>query len=215
MKHKISILTIILLIISTTAKGESRTFGFAASNPINGNIAQGYEGFNWLGVNGTRTWINNTGDTLDPLLNGTLGSAWNNGGGGESMQLASVGTFTLNSIDLATNTFKYGGPANKPITIEGWKNGSVVDTFITPIIDGNPNFTTVVLNWSGIDEVSLNYNYAGPNLFVTNISVDTTPAPVPLPPSIAMFASGLLGLGTLCRKRIKRNFTQAGITANV
>lgn len=195
-----------------TLPAGATTIGFAAAQT--GYYIHDYQGFIFSGGWGTSSWVNNTRNHVyTPRLipAAPLGAAWNNGGTNLSMQLATEGTFTLNSIDLYADE-RWGGQNPTAVTMQGWVGEALLYTYTTPILDtlNRGTFTTFDLNWVGIDTLRMSENpYA--NFLVTNIvvnnAVPNNPVPnnaVPEPTTILIFSLGLMGLAASRLKLSKR-----------
>jgi hypothetical protein len=203
-----------------TSHGHAATFGFAADP---NEFISNYEGFIWSGDYGSTSWVNGSvvpivPDTTCPSCATStpaapLGYAWSNGGTNVSMNLATAGTFILNSIALYGN-MDLTGPAGSPsaVLIEGLLNGVVVDTYVTPVLDTLINFTTLILNWSNINEVTFS-DTAGEfteNILITDVNVSSVPVPPPTSVPEVNAKSGtavialLLGVLALAGERRRR-----------
>ena len=196
----------LILLIVTQANAAPITFGFAADPE---EFVASYAGFIWSGEGGSNSLVNGTVVPLVPAPTfpppppvAPLGYAWSNDGDAFSMSLAAPGTFTFDSIALYADAALWSPGAVGPgiLTIDGWLNGSIVDTYTTPILDSLPRglYTTFDFDWSGIDTVT----FAGPyppggneNVVITDVTVDDLP---PIPASVPEPSTLTLLMTTVC-----------------
>jgi hypothetical protein len=167
-----------------TADADASVIGFAADSA--NVITTSYDGFNWSNSYGSSAWVNGTavpiGGNTPPA---PLGYDWSNGGAGLTVTLASPGTFTFNSIDLAS----YRAFTPYYDTITGLLNGVTVDSYTATNILSSA-FTTYTLDWSNINEVAFSTTLPfANNLLVTNFAFNE--APVPEPSTLSLFGAGL------------------------
>ena len=198
---------IVLLLVLFGALGATNAtaqtkFGFAGDT---NQFITNYEGFTW---SGSTSWVNGTVGPLPGAPSAPLVYAWSNGGANLSM--TSSTTFTFNSIALYGDASRWGGTPQSA-TIEGLLNGSLVDSYTTPVLDtldALDAFTTFDLNWTGINEVTFSTNNAE-NLLLTDVTVNE-PVVTPEPGSFILMltGSGLLGFRLVRRKRIARGLLQ-------
>lgn len=123
--------------------------------------------------------------------------------GGYTATLSSPTPFTLNGFYL-TAAFKDG----LKVEIEGFLAG--IKKYSTTLVVNATGSTLETLNWSGLDKVSFSssggvshpgYTH-GPGS-ATQFVLDNltyTPIPAPLPASVLLLGSGVLGLGALRRR---------------
>ena len=110
--------------------------------------------------------------------------------------------FTFNSFDLRGST----AAANLSFTLQGYLNNVLVDSAILNVT-GN-TLTTFTENWTNVDTVeivstaSLPVNWGSGTLYMDNVHINEA-VPVPIPASILLMGSGLLGMGLVGIRRRK------------
>ncbi|HTE48098.1 MAG TPA: PEP-CTERM sorting domain-containing protein [Gemmatimonadaceae bacterium] len=186
-----------LAVPSGLARAQTQVIGFE-DVPPGAYLPVGYAGFMWTGVSAYNQWI--VARTDDPdyasLARPTSGSASAFTGEGTALYMwLPEGTFDLNSLFMSELK---GGPEPHDIdgSITGSRNGEVIYSISMPL-----NLTTMTeydLNWTNIDRIDI--GGIGGRLMIDDISVTATPEPS----SIALFATGLVGIVEMQRRRSKR-----------
>jgi hypothetical protein len=188
MKKILALLAASIVFASNSAS--ATPFGFADDAGM--FITQGYNGFNYDGGWGTMSWVNDTVLPIDSSYGidpAALGAAWSNGGTNLTLTSSTPGqTFDIGSVDL-----NVGG--TEEVTIQGLFNGDVVNSWTGTIVN-QADYTTVVLNWTNIDELQFS---RGANMFITNIDTDLTS--VPEPASAALLGLGIAGMALMRRRK--------------
>jgi hypothetical protein len=193
-----------LLLLLLPCEGRASTFGFAADpNPF--VSISSYQGFTWSGPG---SWVN--GDVLPiPVhLGGSgppaapLGYAWSTGG--QDLSMSSLLPFTINSIDVYGDQISFGG-TKESLAVEGFSSGVMVDSLVVPMLDNLPRnkFSTLVLGWTGIDELTFSTSSGGgyENLLLTNVVVNNAVDAIPEPSTWAMMILGFSGIGFMAYRR--------------
>lgn len=198
MKSK-NVLQLILLslVLVISARAQAITIGFAADPNA---FITSYAGFNWTGGSGASSWVNGTVHPLSGAPSTSLGYAWSNGGTNLEFSLATPGTFTFNSIGIYADSNLWGG-APSVLTIEGYASGILMETFVTPVLDGLPRgvFHDFLLDWSNIDTVKFS-EVPNENILLTDLRFNEAIGSVPTPATLALFGLGLLAFGWSRRK---------------
>lgn len=106
----------------------------------------------------------------------------------------SGGPFTLNSLLVA---------ADEPTAILGYRKGVLVDQ---SSISAANSAALLTLNWTNIDAVFFMNSTAGHVLDIDNVRFDEPVGPAtstPEPSTVLLLGSGLLGLFTMCRRKLR------------
>ncbi|HME42972.1 MAG TPA: hypothetical protein VKF36_07810 [Syntrophorhabdales bacterium] len=149
-----------------------------------------------------------TGGTSPYLVNNYPGAEtiqYKTGITSQTMSNGTAAAFDLNSIDLRTISGATG------YTITGLLGGVVKDTAVMATnglqngVNGSGYIygATVTFNWTDIDTVSFTAINPAGTLEIDNININTTPTVVPVPPSLLLLGSGLVGLVGI-RRRFKK-----------
>jgi hypothetical protein len=149
-------------------------------------LANGYQGFNWDGGDGSQSWVASPAtNTWFPGAEAHSGSvfAWSNGGTELSL---SGSTFTLNNFWARS-----GWAPSQALTVTGYLAGNQVATASFTL---DQSYQQIVLNFSGVDSVRIT---STSNTLIDDISVNA----VPEPETYAMLLAGLGVIGLLRRKR--------------
>jgi len=185
----------LIAVAAMPAKAQVIDFEYANAG-IEPFVRDGYAGFHWYGYQGASSWVNGQWSdgylypaALNQPVSGT-NSIWSNGGFNLNFSLVSGGTFTFNSVWLAS---AWAGPQTQ--TVNGYLNGVVVQSSTVNLSGGGMQKFT--FDFVGVDGVD--FSTAGYNMVVDDITVNGVV--VPEPSSVALIAVGLAGLLVTSRRR--------------
>ena len=165
-----------------------------------------YQGFDWSG--GDWELIN------DNLFTGPFGNSYDSPNGSSSVDsssgLSSV-TFThtddFNFLSFDASSFAINDTfsptfSSTSLTVEGYNNGTLVDSLLFNL--SATSFTNFAVNLSGVDEIRFLSDSSGLFWVADNFEVDVLSAsPVPVPATVWLLGSGLIGLVGLRKKVLK------------
>lgn len=168
----------VAVIVATAGQGLAGIIDFDDLDSTSGTfIAQGYNGFSWLGAEGTGSWINNAITENSTGAHSGHNYAWSNGG--SHLEL-SDGLFDVNSMWLRTRL----DISSRDIWFSGSLGGTELYTHNQTITN---QWSLITLNFDGIDKLNFNSSPVA-NIFVDDINFSRNAVPEP-----STFA--LLGIG--------------------
>jgi hypothetical protein len=190
-------LAVSALFITGAAPASAAIINFddIASPGASSFLAPGYQGFTWLGGNGSNSWV--ITDSTDPFYWGFVGVvahsgqnyAWSNGATDLSMGGA---TFDFNSF------WGRGGATGDTPTAHGFIGATEVYTQSFTV---STVYQLLTFNFLGIDRLTITNQHA--NLLLDDITVNggNVATPVPEPETWAMLLAGLGLLGFTSRRK--------------
>lgn len=167
-------------------------------------VPQGYGGFSWLGGEGEDSWQLAYPGIYDDLYRPSSGVAnvWSYGGYALDMQYPSANLFDFNSVYLSAVN---GGPcSNGGVSVDQTVRGFLAGL---EIYNSTVNLSCSVMqqftfNFLGIDQLQFDEMPATINLLVDDITINNpNVGAVPEPASLALLATGLVGLVPAVRRK--------------
>ena len=164
-------------------------------------VPQGYGGFSWLGGAGAISWqlAYPSSGPYDRPSSGVM-NVWSDGGTRLDMLFASASLFDFNSVYLSDLNGACdnnpGGSADQ--TVRGFLGG--VQLYSSTVSISCSTMQQFTFNYLGIDQVT--FDQRPYNLLVDDITINSPNAvPVPEPASLALLATGLVGLVPAVRRK--------------
>jgi hypothetical protein len=182
-------------------------FSLASADTINfddlagdfGPVPNSYKGLDWNSAN--LTGVVNVNPFLIPGVDytGIKDNAFFNAYGYLSPTTTTIKTSDGGTFDFLSGFWTAGITGDVDIKFQGHLKDQLV--FESSVYNLNStSVTPVVLNWYGIDSLSI---YSTAAVWTAdNLEIDAHPSAVPLPAAVWLFVSGLLGLVGLRRKTI-------------
>jgi hypothetical protein len=178
--------------------------GYGSGNVNYNDLPSGYAGFTWSGDTGIiegSSW--QTAYQNTPSIPSSPNAFFGDGavtmfhsGGPINVTSASVFTFPKSNGLVSFGS----GSSAKEITITGYLGATQVGSAIVVDLTDTTTFHLANINLNGIDKIVLTAtpNAGVPGWFMMD---NFTYTPVPLPPSVMLLGSGLMGLGLLGWRR--------------
>lgn len=193
-----SLLVLVVAVAGFAAAGPASavTFGFSSSPTA---FVVNHEGFTWGGSKGASSLIRGTSARALPKGAPTAALGYASSNFAADITMRSSGLFSLDSIGIYGDSKLFGGKSSA-LTVRGYRDGVLLYTVVTGLLDALPRgvFTTLSLMFKDVNLVTFSTGLKQ-NLLLTDVNVRL--ASVPLPAGLALFGGGLGALGALGLRR--------------
>jgi hypothetical protein len=191
------VLGLAIVALATPLRAQT-TLGFEGLT--GGLVPQGYGGFSWLGGIGASSWqlAYPTSGLVYRPSSGVV-NVWSGGGTTLDMLSAPTTLFDFNSVFLSG---VFGGcynVSNMNQTVRGFLAG--VQQYSSTVSISCSVMQQFTFNFLGIDQVQFDQAINPVNLLVDDITINSPTNSVPEPASLALLATGLVGLIPAARRK--------------